>query len=256
MTTKETTNRRESTRTGTNPETENGLVSNRANSCRFVLATSSKIKRKGKEYAPEEQAIAQLRCKGPLSPKLGDGTAVLGDAAAVPSVTSVASLLERRVLRDGELILLILKPSRWYILLSSLLFAGCVAIIACALHLSFMSQTSQSPSRYFIDAGLFVVSCRIMWAILNWMGRIYVLTDQRILRISGVFSIEIFDCPLRKLARARVVRPFGERLLRLGTIEFYPSDETRTGAAWQTVNRPTEVLEHIEAAVRKAKQGL
>ena len=187
------------------------------------------------------------------APKLSDGTAVLGEGTtAMPTITSVASLLTRRVLRDGEVILLILKPSRWYIILSSLLVAGCVATLLCALQLS---NAPQAHMRYYVDAGLFVISCRIMWAILNWMGRVYVLTDQRILRLSGVFSIEIFDCPLRKVARTRVVRSFGERLLRLGSIEFYPSDETRSGSAWQTINRPRDVQEQIVAAIRKAKQG-
>ncbi len=179
----------------------------------------------------------------------------MGESAAIagaPSATSVASLLTGHVLRDGELILLTLKPSRWYIVLSSLRFAAAVSLIVCALQLSHAPQTAM---RYYVDAGVFAVACRVMWAVLNWMGRLYVLTDQRILRLSGVFKIDIFDCPLRKVAMTRIVRLLPERLLRLGTIEILPSDESRAASAWQTISRAAEVHAQMEAAIRKAKQG-
>ncbi len=187
--------------------------------------------------------------------KMVDETALLGEGAAATAATTVASaasVLTRHVLRDGELILLTLKPSRWYIAISSLRFIAGVVLILGAL------QLSRAPGvsiRYFVDAGLFAISCRVMWAIVTWMARLYVLTDQRILRISGVFNIEIFDCPLRKVARVRLVRPLIERVLRLGTIEIEPCDTSRSGCAWQTVSRPKLVLETIQSALRRAKQG-
>jgi len=187
---------------------------------------------------------------------MSDDTAVFGEGAtAAPvatPVTSAASLLTRHVLRDGELILLTLKPSRWFIVFSSLRFAAGVSIILCALQLW---RAPSMPMRYYVDAGLFAVSCRVMWAVLNWMGRLYVLTDQRILRIAGVFNVEIFDCPLRKVARTRLLRPLIERLLRLGSIEIQPLDDSRCASAWQTINRPRQVHDAIETAIRRAKQG-
>ena len=43
---------------------------------------------------------------------------------APPTATSLATLLTRHILRDGELVLLLLKPSLWFILLSSLRFVA------------------------------------------------------------------------------------------------------------------------------------
>ncbi len=187
--------------------------------------------------------------------KVGDETALMGEGAAATAANTVAtaaSVLTRHVLRDGELILLTLKPSRWFIAISSLRFTAGVTLILSAL------QLSRAPGvsiRYFVDAGLFAISCRVMWAIVTWMAQLYVLTDQRILRISGVFNIEIFDCPLRKVACVRLVRPLIERMLRLGTIEIDPCDHARNGCAWQTISRPKLALETIQSAMRKAKQG-
>src|SRR5205823_8176791 len=48
--------------------------------------------------------------------------------AEAPGLTSLAVLLTRHVLRDGELVILLLKPSLWFILLSSLRFAAIVLI--------------------------------------------------------------------------------------------------------------------------------
>jgi hypothetical protein len=94
-----------------------------------------------------------------------------------------------------------------------------------------------------------------MWAILQWMGRLYILTDLRVLRISGVFSVEIFDCPLRKVVRARIVSVSRERFVGVGSIEIIPSDETMPTAIWQTIAKPAEVYERLQAAINRAKQA-
>ena len=51
-----------------------------------------------------------------------------GVATVQPSATSLAALLSRHVLRDGEIIILLLKPSLWFILLSSMRFAAAILL--------------------------------------------------------------------------------------------------------------------------------
>ena len=102
---------------------------------------------------------------------------------------------------------------------------------------------------------MLLITGRTAWAILSWMGRMYLLTDLRVLRLSGVFTTEIFDCPLRKVARTRLVPTFRERLLRLGSIEFIPSDDQRPCSTWQTIRRPNQVHEQVQRAIARAKQG-
>jgi hypothetical protein len=176
--------------------------------------------------------------------------AAVGAPAIRPTGTPLATLLSSHVIRDGEVILLILKPSRWYIVLSSLRFAALALILLIGAHLRVRGQWSQ-----YIEAGVFCIAGRIMWSVLNWMGRLYILTDQRIVRVSGVFNIEIFDCPLRKVGRTRMVSSFRERLLRLGSIEIVPLDECRSCGVWNTITRPQRVNEQINAAIRRAKLG-
>jgi hypothetical protein len=166
-----------------------------------------------------------------------------------PLFPSLAVLLAGHILRDGEVVLMILKPSLWYILFSAMRLSAAVLIGIIAAELWLPPQAAQ----WYAAAGMFLIAARFMWSILNWMGRLYVLTDMRVLRLSGVFGVEVFDCPLRQVATTRLSYSFRERLWRLGSIEIVPRDETCPPGVWQTIRRPAEVHERVEAAVAKAK---
>ena len=173
-------------------------------------------------------------------------------AAAVPN-TSLATLLASHILRDGEVVILILKPSFWFIALSSLRFIAITLILMIAAKI--FDPQLPGPYRSYLEAGISVITGRLMWASLQWMSRIYVLTDLRVLSLHGVITIDVFDCPLRKLARTRVVRNMTERLLNVGSIEIIPQDESAAFGLWQTVAKPNWVREQIIVAMKRAKQG-
>jgi len=198
----------------------------------------------------EPDVAPRVALDGPAVVQASEGGVVIAEGRR-PMVTSLAALLTRHILRDGELVLLILKPSLWFVVLAAMRFAGVVMIGVIAAKL-------WGPPRAALRAaevGAFLIAGRVMWAVLQWMGRLYVLTDLRILRLSGVFNVEVFDCALRKVAQARLHRSFRERLLRLGTIEILPLDESCPPGDWRTIKRPAEVLETIQDTIRRAKQG-
>ena len=185
--------------------------------------------------------------KGPLAHPTEEAA-----AAAQPARSGLAALLSSHVLRDGEIVLLILKPSLWFIVLNSALFAAIAIIAASAGYLAVGRVMSRS--RFFFDAAAILIVARMMWATLQWMGRLYVLTDQRILRFAGVFFTDVFDCPLRKVAAARRTATVNERILALGSIEILPSDDRRLPTSWQTISRPKEIHAVVVAAITKARQ--
>ena len=182
-----------------------------------------------------------------------EGAAAAG-AVNAPAATSLAMLVSRHVLRDGELVILLLKPSLWYILLSSLRFAAVVLVLMLATRV-FDDYLPPLNRLAVTEAGLFLIAGRIMWAVLQWSSRLYVLTDLRIVSISGVFNASIFDCPLRKIARTRLIFSARERLFRLGTVEIIPLADDQPEGLWQMVARPRQVHEQIVATINKAKQG-
>ena len=175
------------------------------------------------------------------------------DAAAspMPMRAGLAALFTAHVLRDGEIILLILKPSLWFVPIQSAFFS---AVVACLAVGAALAGNVGPRDRIYFEAAIILIIGRLMWGLLVWMGRLYILTDQRILRLSGVFSTEIFDCPLRKVAQVKRTASMRERLFALGSIEIYPGDDKRLPGSWQTVARPREVQEEIVAAINRAKQ--
>jgi hypothetical protein len=80
--------------------------------------------------------------------------------------------------------------------------------------------------RTIVEIGAVLLATRLMLAAMQWMGRLYILTDMRIVTLSGVLTLSIFDCPLRKVARTRLLYTMRERICRLGSIEIIPSDES------------------------------
>jgi hypothetical protein len=170
--------------------------------------------------------------------------------APTAAVTPLGAMLARHILRDGEIVLLALKPSFWFILLSSLRFIAVVSILALG---AIAAEGRHNREWFYIEAAIFLLAGRIMWATLQWMGRLYVLTDLRVIRLSGVLKLDIFDCALRKVARTQVTASLKERICGTGSIEIYPGDEGAP-AIWQTIHRPLEVNELIVSTINRAKQ--
>lgn len=185
----------------------------------------------------------------------GSAGAGAGTAAPLPATvaTPLAALIAGHIIQDGELILLILKPSLWFIVLSMLKSAAFISILMIASVL--FDDHLPGHSRTYIEVGILALSGRLVWSILQWIGQLYILTEMRLLTLSGVFSQSIFDCPLRKIVRTRILRTMRERLMGLGSVEIIPVDENYSIGIWQTIAQPLAVNDQIIAAINRAKQG-
>lgn len=194
------------------------------------------------------------RPRGPLlhAADAGGGAAAGAAAAGRPAaVTSIAALLASHILREGEVVLMVLKPSLWFITFSSAAFAAITAVVALALAVI----DHRMHDRFYLELAVFLIAGRVMWAILQWIGLLYVLTDMRVLRVIGVFNVDVFDCPLRKVIRTRLVSTAREKLAGVGSIEIIPKDEEMPTAIWQTIRKPAETYERLTAAINRAKQS-
>jgi hypothetical protein len=192
--------------------------------------------------------ILRLAPEGVMPLDAVSAAGATGTAEAPAAHGSLAKLLSNHILRDGETILLALKPSIWYIFLSGLRTIATVALAAMIARI-----LDDQRTMVYVEAAIFLIAGRLVWSLLQWMGRLYILTDMRILSLSGIFTVDVFDCPLRKVARARMLRIPRERLLRLGSLEIIPSDESMPAGLWQTISRPGFVHQQVLAAIRRAK---
>jgi hypothetical protein len=88
-------------------------------------------------------------------------------------------------------------------------------------------------------------------ALLQWVSRVYVLTNRRIMRIRGVFRASVFACPLVKVINTGVTTGPHERLTRLGSIWFNTGSDPSAGT-WHHVARPEEVHAQVRRAIERA----
>lgn len=151
------------------------------------------------------------------------------------------ALLPSSLLQDGEVVILLLKPSPWYLLLGSLKSLVAVAILlAAVLWLDSLGYRFVGR-RDLVLLAIFVVGGRLFWQFLEWLSRIYVLTDRRVIRVKGVIRVQIFEAQLSQIQHTETLFSLRERLFGLGSIGFATAGTAVTEAYWEMLARPLDV---------------
>ncbi|MCJ7544439.1 MAG: PH domain-containing protein [Phycisphaerae bacterium] len=163
------------------------------------------------------------------------------------------TVVPARLLDGGEVVLLAVKPSGCFCLLTSLpVLVTAVAFTAVAYLAGQMWSGRLQPGAIALFwAGVSIV--RLIVAYLQWVARLYVLTNRRVLRVSGAFREMVHQCPLRHLVRAAASISPAERLLGVGSLSFESSDPAARQAHWAHVNYPAEVQQVVNEAIARAR---
>jgi hypothetical protein len=91
-------------------------------------------------------------------------------------------------------------------------------------------------------------------AALQWVSRLYVLTNRRIMRLTGILNVDLFECPLTKIQHTYLTLAWYERLTGVGTIAFATSGTGGTEASWTHVQNPLELHERVRSAIHRAQR--
>lgn len=179
-----------------------------------------------------------------------------GEAAeAEPMLARASAMLPAQLLQPGEIIILLIKPSPLYILLVPIRF---IAIVLLCMLLA-----SQLLSRGFnlgldrhdiVIAAMGVIGIRLFWSMLDWLSQVYVLTDQRIIRVMGVLNVQVFECPLQKIQQTDLILPLMQRLFWLGSIGFATAGTAVHEAYWLMVAKPLDVHAKIVETLRRYRR--
>ncbi|MEP0845607.1 MAG: PH domain-containing protein [Phycisphaerae bacterium] len=156
------------------------------------------------------------------------------------------------LIRDDEIIQLLVKPSLWYIAIAAARFVAAVGILAAIAGMVSDGFTLRAPTIIFlllVGAG----AARIGIATLQWASRLYVLTNRRALRFRGVLAIEVSECLLGRIEKAELRRTALQRMLGLGSIVLLPLAPATQTVVWDHVRRPTEIHEAVSRAIEKAR---
>lgn len=185
----------------------------------------------------------------PIESAVAEAPPVSERPAALAARPKAAVRLE---LDGDELIQLSIKPSLWYIPLTSANILMLVAVlgVACALAMR-AGATPVTVMPFQILACLAAV--RIGVAMLQWASRLYVLTNRRVLRFEGVLKVSVAECRLKQIGGVDVRPSWLGRGIRLGSIHMRPADEDARAIVWADVARPQEIHELLVRAIRKAQ---
>jgi hypothetical protein len=175
---------------------------------------------------------------------------------ADPGSLSVAatSAMARERLEDGEIIILAVRPSGWFVVLMSWpLLAGVAAVAAISL-------VARSWPGYEVDGRMVALVCaavgalRIAVACFQWQGRLYILTDRRVMRIKGVFREDCYQCPLRNIREVHLSATPPDRIVAVASLIFHRTDEKAVpDADWLCLANPRDVCQAVQEAMRRAK---
>ncbi len=170
-----------------------------------------------------------------------------GEVRAAPE--SMAIPVE--LLDGGEIVILAIKPSLWFLVFDSsrwLLTGIALLILSTMPSLPVGGHWRQ----ILIQAACLVIVLRLGIALLRWVSRFYVLTNRRVMRLRGVFTIDILSCPLIKIRNTRVTFGPHEKVTGLGTIEFYSEEMPGADLHWYHIRHCDEVHARVRRAIEKA----
>ena len=96
-----------------------------------------------------------------------------------------------------------------------------------------------------------LLTLRLFWEFLDWMGRVYVLTDRRVVRVQGVAKVQILEVPLKKIDHTSLTFSNRERVAGLGTLVFHLFDHAYDELHWRMVAKPGEVHQIVMKAIER-----
>ncbi|MSR44810.1 MAG: hypothetical protein EXS15_05565 [Phycisphaerales bacterium] len=134
------------------------------------------------------------------------------------------------VIPEDETILLMVKPSSWFIVVTSMRALPAAAAAGAILMVASLDPSIPWDFRGAILASTAIIVARAAWQSLDWCVRLYVLTDRRIVVRRGVIP-EVSECLLAEVAGIGQPRRRIERLGRTGSLAILRGPSIRVRRA-------------------------
>lgn len=170
-----------------------------------------------------------------------------------PAATIDETRAARLDLLDGdEIVELSIKPSPWFIAIVSMRVVVIMAVLAAAV-LVVTPGSGTVVAAYAVSTAVLAALVRVVIASLQWASRVYVLTNRRVMCLSGMLSVEIADCQLTRVGGTNLRLGAAQRLLGLGSICITPAGDKPDPIVWEHVARAGEIYGKLVRAVKKAQ---
>lgn len=181
----------------------------------------------------------------------------LAATSQTPDPESMSGGLPRGTIRGDESVVLVLRPSWWFILLYPVSWIVGVVILAILVTIAVAALESLdvlSASAWWftwaIAIGLSAVL--IAWSVLERRFRVYVLTTDRVLTCAGVVRRSVYETSLLNLRQTLVSVSIPERCTGIGTLLFATAGTACYDTAWCMLANPGVAQQQVQSMIRRA----
>jgi hypothetical protein len=154
------------------------------------------------------------------------------------------------LIRDDETVLLMIRPSAWFIFSTSMGALPAAAVAGGLLMLASLDPSIPWDFRGAILASVAILMARAAWQTIDWIFRLYILTDCRIVVRHGAIP-EINECLLGEVAGIGQPYRWSERMGNTGSLAILSGPSRRIRRARRV--KQTQQFEESPLSVKKAE---
>ncbi len=135
----------------------------------------------------------------------------------------MASTYLKSLLGENEEILLVSRQ-HWFVLFKNIL----LELIAILILIAVVAVAQFNLPEYPIGYGYFLVVLPLISLLreyMIWWNRQLVITNRRVIQISGIINKNVIDSSLEKVNDVKMVQTFWGRLFRYGNVEILTASE-------------------------------
>jgi uncharacterized membrane protein YdbT with pleckstrin-like domain len=132
----------------------------------------------------------------------------------------------QRMLGDHENVILATRQ-HWFVLFRSILLEIIIALLIFTI-VTVVVVTKPDPNFSLYGLGYFFLIIPILSSfrdVMIWNNHMYIVTNRRVIQISGVFNKDVIDSSLDKVNDVKMVQSFFGRIFNFGDIEILTAAE-------------------------------
>jgi len=147
----------------------------------------------------------------------------------------------KNLVNDGENVALDLRPHWWYF--SKHILTGIPLFIVIIL-VTRLNGTPQKVTAFIVGAAAIVWAIWLLTKFISWTRTYFVVTDQRVVYRTGVFSRHGVEVPLERINNLNFHQRMFERMIGAGDLEIQSAGEQGT-TLFENVRHPDGVQQEI-----------
>jgi hypothetical protein len=142
----------------------------------------------------------------------------------------------RSLMGEGERVLLITRQ-HWFVVFKAVIAEILLALAILALVIIGRLTVIQNDMLYLALILLLLPVIGLGWDVLTWSKRQYVITNRRVIQISGVYNKNVIDSSLEKVNDVKLTQSFFGRMFNFGDVEILTASELGVNM-FRMINEP------------------